>query len=380
MSVRRALVLTGGGARGAYQVGVLKFIGEKIPEARFEILVGSSAGAINIGILASESGKLHEGAKRLESVWGNLVITQVLRVDMYSLLKSACTWLFDLILGGFFGRTHARSLIDTTPLRKLLVELYQPATVEKALSSGEIRSLAITATEVSTGSAVTFVQGELNNPWKRSRRRSVLCKIGPEHLYASSAIPFLFSPTLVNKRQYVDGSVRATAPFGPAARLGADRILAIGVRKMETKQVPAESGPAETAEKAPSPSAIGGLVLNSLFFDNLDSDAEHLERINKLLEDFRRVDPEAGAQSAMRPIRVTVVRPSEDLGVVAGKYHSRLPLFLRYLLRGLGSEESRSSDVMSYLLFDKGYTQHLMVTGYRDAAAAEAELRAFFKD
>lgn len=368
-----ALVLTGGGARGAYQAGVLKYIGENIPEAHFETLVGSSSGAINVAGLASAGGLIAKGGPTVASLWSKLEMREVFRTDAFSLSKIAFQWVYSLMLGGVFGKPGAHSLVDTAPLRSMLDTLYRPAAVREALANGQLKNIAISATEVHSGSLVTFIQSMNNRSWHRARRRTVQTEINVDHVMASAAIPLLFPSVLVNNRRYVDGCIRSSSPLGPATRLGADKILAVGVRRYYMREVGNlfESTPLQP-EKKPTPAQLGALVLNSLFAEALDSDVEHLERLNSVL-------PASHDSSfGMRQVESLVIRPSEDLGEIATHYQSKAPLLVRFLLRGLGSETSRSSDILSYLLFVPAYLKALVDLGYQDARAEDGRLRQFF--
>jgi NTE family protein len=365
-----AIVLSGGGARGAYQAGILKYIGEKFPHAHFDILVGSSSGAINVAGLASFRGKLSLAGIEVAKLWESLRITQVFRVDAFSLLKMAFRWTADLIFGGIYGRPIGNSLVDTKPLRTLLDSIMKPDQIHQALVNSELKSIAMTATEVFTGSAVTFVQSRSYQPWKRARRRSENAILSADHVMASAAIPLLFPSQLVGPRQYVDGCIRSTAPLGPAARLGARKILAIGVRK----HVPVPEEPPTRTERRPSAAKLASLILNSLFSESLDADAEHLERLNKVVQRLGDHHAEVG----MKMIDILVLRPSEDLGEIASQYHRELPVLVRYLLRGLGSEQGGSGDILSYLMFVPGYTRRLIDLGYSDARAEHSRLEEFF--
>ncbi len=372
-----ALVLSGGGARGAYQAGVLKYIGENIPDAHFGILVGSSSGAINAAGLASFGGELATAGPQIANLWKNLKIYQVFRVDVFSLVKIGAKWLHDLIFGGVIGKPLANSLVDTKPLSKLLEKIIKPDVIRHSLATGNLRSIALTATEVYTGASVTFVQSENFTPWERARRRSEPAVITSSHVMASSAIPFLFPSVLVGYRQYVDGCIRANAPLGPAARLGAKKILAIGVRKSK-KHVAGgvdATRPAKPEAKA-TIARLAALVLTSLFSEGLDSDSEHLVRLNKIVDKVGQ----SNANLDMKKIDLLVVRPSRDLGRLASHFHQELPNLVRYLLRGLGGEKGDAGDMLSYLLFTPGFTSKLIELGYNDAKAMDAEIRAFFQN
>jgi NTE family protein len=372
-SSNRALVLTGGGARGAYQAGVLKYLGENIPGAHFETLVGASSGAINVAGLASSGGLLAKGGPEVAGLWCRLEMREVFRTDAFSLSKIASQWVYSLVFGGVFGKPGAHSLVDTAPLRGLLERVYRPEAVRSALDSGVLKSVAISATEVYSGSLVTFIQSNYNRSWHRARRRTIQTEINVEHVMASAAIPLLFPSVLVNNRRYVDGCIRSTSPLGPATRLGADKILAVGVRRYYMREMGNlfEAEPLQP-EKKPSPAQLGALVLNSLFAEALDSDVEHLERLNTVL-------PETSESSfGMRRVESLVIRPSEDLGEIATHYQKKTPGLVRFLLRGLGSETERSSDILSYLLFVPGYLRALVDLGYQDARAEDGRLREFF--
>ncbi|RZA02997.1 MAG: patatin [Proteobacteria bacterium] len=368
-----ALVLTGGGARGAYQAGVLKYIGEHMPEAHFETLVGSSAGAINVAGLATAGGNLQLGGPRIAEIWAGLNMRQVFRTDVFSLAKIAVQWMTSLAVGGVSGRPAAHSLVDSAPLRKLLDELYQPALVAQAIEEGKLRNVVVSATEVHSGSSVTFIQSKIPKIWERARRRAEMTELTVEHIMASAAIPLLFPSVVINNRQYVDGCIRSTTPLGPATRLGATKILSIGVRQYYMREagnffrVPTEPEP------KPTPAQLGALVLNSLFNEALDADAEHLERLNSIL-------PETSESHGMRKVDVLVLRPSEDLGEIATRFRDRAPSAVRFMLRGLGSEAGRSSDILSYLLFVPEYLQALVDLGYRDAREEDGRIRAFLRE
>jgi len=280
-----------------------------------------------------------------------------------------------LIFGGLIGKPMARSLVDTSPLRRLLQGLMRPDNIEAAIESGQLQSVAVTATEVYSGYAVTFVQSSKNRRWLRARKRSENTKITVDHIMASAAIPMLFPSVIIDKRRYVDGCIRSSQPLSPATRLGAEKIFSIGVRKYQTPD-PSGGSTFEVAkrEAPPTTATLAALILNSLFSESLDSDVEHLERLNTMIQ-----APQSGS-FGMRQIDVLTIRPSEDLGRLATQFHSKLPLLVRYLLRGLGSEQGESSDILSYLLFVPEYANTLVDLGYKDAKAEDAKIRAFFKE
>lgn len=384
MKHKRALVLSGGGARGAYQAGVLKYISEIHPQENFDILVGSSSGAINIAGLASYQGNLKLAGSALAELWSSLTIRQVFRVDAPSILRSGFSLLFDAIFGGVSGRPISRSLVDTTPLHRLLESSVRQKSINAAIQSGKIESLAITATEVSSRLAVTFIQSNRDVDWLRGRRVGrPVSEITVDHIMASAALPFLFPSVLIDNKRYVDGCLRLFSPLSPATKLGATKIMAIGVRqsfRQGSEYFPTKPEPRTNAAE------IASLILNSIFFDSLESDAAHLHRINALL---KTCSPSVGSENAslslpardFRDIDILLHLPSMDLGLISNRYRTELPFLVRYLLRGLGSESaSASNDFLSYLLFSPYYLRELVGLGYRDAKANGEAIAAFFQD
>lgn len=371
MNHNRALVLTGGGARGAYQAGVLKYIGENIPEAHFETLIGSSSGAINIAGVASHGGVMREAGPAVAQLWEKLEMNEVFRTDILSLSRNGLRWLYDLALGGFVGRPLAHHLVDTRPLRDLMTTIYKPEVVQNAIRSGLLRNVGVSATEVYSGSLVTFIQSQEKKLWQRARRRAENTILGVDHIMASSAIPLLFPSVVVNNRQYVDGCIRSTSPLGPAMRLGADKVLAIGVRRYYMRETGNLFEMPEKREPEPSMAQLGALVLNSLFAESLDADVEHLERLNAILPQQRE------GSFGMRQVQSLVLRPSEDLGELAKHFTKRIPPVVRFLLRGLGAERGNSSDMLSYLLFVPEYLSTLVELGYADARQEHDRLYKF---
>ncbi len=369
-----SVVLTGGGARGAYQGGVLKYIAENIPGAHFDTLVGSSSGAINVAGLASHKGCVFTAGPHIATLWSTLNMRQVFRTDILSLFVIGMRWMYDLIFGGFFGKPLAHALVDTRPLDKLLHEIMNFQNLDEAIDTGILKNVAISATEVYTGCIVTFVQSRSFKNWFRARKRSRPTKIRAEHIMASTSIPLLFPSVVVDNRRYLDGCIRSMSPLAPAARLGADKIFAVGVRQHYEDELPADwlKAPSEPEKKA-SVAQLGALVLNSLFAESLDADVDHLQRLNSVIE-------ETGETSKLKKIDILVIRPSIDLGALAIKFHSRLPWLIRYLLRGLGSEQGETSDILSYLLFVPEYTSALVELGYRDAKARHEEIVKFFNE
>lgn len=366
-----ALVLSGGGARGAYQVGVLRYVARRRPFARFPILTGVSAGAINASFLAGSSDTFEGAVNGLGERWLSLSTHRVFRTDLPSLAGNALRVILNLGSGGSPLAPGVRGLVETAPLRRFLDGLIDPDAIAANIDAGRLRALAISATAYDTGRTVTYIQGEpWLETWERIRRRAVHDRITLDHVMASAAIPLFFPAVKVNGRYYGDGSLRQSHPLSPAIHLGADRILAISSRW----RAPVEE-PVEEAEAIYPPAAqVLGLLLNSIFLDNLDVDAERLRRVNDLL---RRVPDTRRWLLSERPVHLLVLRPSSDIGRVARQYESSIPRSLRYLLRGLGTRKVPSSDLVSYLMFESEYLEHLIRLGERDAERNWFKIRRF---
>ena len=368
---RVGLVLAGGGARAAYQVGVLKAIAEMLPPGApnpFPILCGTSAGAINATALAIYARRFHAGVRRLNYVWRNFRVQQVYRSDALGILKTGAHWLAALAAGGL-GRRNPQSLLDRRPLRALLEQTLACDEIQAAIDAGALHALSVTCSGYTSEQSVTFYQGvqELE-PWQRFQRVGRPARISLDHLLASSAIPFLFEPVRVDREYFGDGSMRQEAPLSPALHLGADRILVIGVRY----DAPVEPLPAEY----PSLAQIAGHVLNSIFLDSLEADVERARRINDTIGLIHKDHLKEGAVT-LRPVDVLVVSPSEDLEDVASKYANQLPRPVRALFRRLGALQPGGANLISYLLFEKDYCRALIGLGYADAMLRRREILEF---
>jgi len=369
-----AVVLSGGGARGAYQVGVLRWISQEYPELRLPILTGVSAGAINAAFLAGRPEPLPEAMDLLADVWGDLSTDQILRADAFSLLGNALKVVMNLGSGGARLAPQVRGLVDTTPLEQTLQRALNPEGIADNISRGRLTAVAVSATSYGTGRTVTFVQAASGiRMWERTRRHSVSTHVGVDHVMASAAIPLFFPARSVEGEWFGDGSLRQGSPLAPAVYLGADRILVVSSRY--------HPGPRDIAgtddDGYPPAAQILGLMLNSIFLDNLDADAERLERINEIVA---RVPNERQWLVSERPVSMLVLRPSSDLGRLAARYEDRLPRGLRYLIRGLGSRRVASPDLLSYLMFEAEYLQELIRLGERDASRNWIRIRRFLKD
>ncbi|MFL6647937.1 MAG: patatin-like phospholipase family protein [Sulfurifustaceae bacterium] len=366
------LVLGGGGARAAYQVGVLKAIAEMLPDGvpnPFPILCGTSAGAINATALAIYARRFHKGVHRLNYVWRNFRVDRVFRSDPAGILRTGVHWMLALLLGGL-GRHNPQALLDRAPLRTLLEQTLPCDEIQASIDAGALRALSITCSGYNSGQSVTFFQGiDSLTSWKRARRVGAAEQITIEHLLASSAIPFVFAAVRLNREYFGDGSMRQEAPISPALHLGADRVLVIGVRNEE----PATKRP---IAQYPTLAQIAGHVLNSIFLDALEADIERLEGLNKMITLIPNHHVEQG-DVALRPVDVLVIRPSEDLERLASRYVRFLPRPVRYLFRGLGAMRRDGSNLISYLLFEKPYTQALIGLGYADAMVRRKEIVEF---
>lgn len=370
-SHQSALVLSGGGARGAYQVGVLRYIARQRPLTHFPILTGVSAGAINASYLAARSDSYDRAVEALAQHWLSLSTDRIFRTDLVSLMSNAVRVLLNLGSGGSGLAPRVQGLVDTSPLRTFLEGLIDENVVADNIAAGRLRALAVSATAYDTGRTITYVQGEpWLQMWERIRRRAVPGRIALDHVMASAAIPLFFPAVNVGGRYFGDGSLRQSHPLSPAIHLGADRILAISSRWR-----PPAAEPVAVEEPVYPPAAqVIGLLLNSIFLDNLDIDAERLRRVNYLLA---RVPESRRWLLSERPVRLLVLRPSSDIGRVARHYEASIPKSLRYLLRGLGTRKISSSDLVSYLMFESEYLEHLIELGERDAERNWFKIRRF---
>jgi NTE family protein len=366
------LVLTGGGARGAYQVGVLSWIARHWPDLRLPIITGVSAGAVNAASIGSHTGLFSNAVSDLASLWRNLSPDRVFKVGAGSLAWTAVRWGARLVSGGA-KLSQVRGFLDTSPLRRLLYEVIETRDgvligIGKNLAAGRLKAVALTATSYSTAQSVVFAQGRDIEPWTRPQRRAEKCVLTVEHIMASAALPLFFPAVRVGNEWYGDGGVRLTAPLSPALHLGADRILAISTR-YDRSQAEAD---ALQVMGYPPPAQVLGAVLNAVFLDLIDQDALRLQHMNGLL---KSLPPEK--RQGMRIIDLLVMRPSRDLGRMAAQFEPRLPRAFRFMTRGLGTQEQKSPDVLSLLLFQDDYLSSLIELGEADAAARADEIEQF---
>ncbi len=368
------LVLSGGGARAAYQVGVLSYIADHAPEVTFPILTGVSAGAINAAFLAGHKGSASEALGELADAWGRLRVDRVFRADLGSLALSGVRWAWTLGGGGTSLGPTVKGLLNTAPLHEFLTDCLPIDGIQANVTSQRLRALGLTATSYTTGQTITFVHGPEDIPtWQRVRRCGTRTQIGVDHVMASGAIPLIFPASCIDGDYYGDGSIRQAAPLAPAIHLGADRLLAIATRYASST----EEAKARAVSGYPPPAQVISMLFNSIFLDTLDADAERLERLNQVLA---KLPPDASHPGGLRQLKLLVIRPSCDLATLAVEHEKRLPRSVRFVLRGLGTHRVRRPDLLSYLMFDDPYVGRLIDLGYEDARAQWGEIERFFSD
>ena len=366
------LILPGGGARNAYQAGVLKAIGDMLPEDvenPFPVICGSSSGALNAVLLASSATRFREGVDRLYGIWANFHVGKVFRTDAWTAFRSGVRWLTSFALAGF-GKSQPRSILDNSPLRHMLESHIRFARIQQALDTGALRAVSVTASGYTSGMSLTFYQGLKEiMPWKRTRRVGQPTELTLNHLMASSAIPVLFPAVKLRNEYFGDGSMRQTAPLSPALHMGANRLLIIGVRG------PGVDRPSEDGRDVPYPSFgyISGYIFDTLFMDSLDADIERMRRINHTITETRdkRVEYK---DTALRQIDYLVISPSRDIREIVARYVDNFPRSLRILLKGIGAVAREGRPLMSYLMFDAPYCKELMELGYEDGMAAREQI------
>ncbi|MGQ7956747.1 patatin-like phospholipase family protein [Pseudomonas sp. SP16.1] len=370
------LILSGGGARAAYQVGVLAAIADLLPDAArnpFPVIVGTSAGAVNAVGLACGALHFSEAVRRLTAVWQGFHTHMVYRSDWPGVLRQASRFVGHSLLG--LGRELPVALLDNSPLRVLLERELDFSGIAAAVRHRQLRAVAVSAFGYESGQAVTFYQGRATiDPWFRHRRVGVPTRLQLEHLLASAAIPLIFPPVKINREYFGDGAVRQAAPISPALHLGASRVLVIGVSGNDQFD-PGEPLPRVASSRPPSLAQIGGHLLNSTFIDSLETDIELLERLNQM---SALVPPERRPRGlGLNPVEVLVIAPSRPLDQIAARHQRELPRALRLFLRGPGATKAGGAGVLSYLLFEPGYCSELIELGYQDAMARQADLLAF---
>lgn len=372
------LILSGGGARAAYQVGVLSAIADLLPDDScnpFPVIVGTSAGAVNAVGLACGALHFREAVRRLTAVWQSFHTHMVYRSDWPGVLRQASRFIGHSLLG--LRRETPVALLDSAPLRDLLARELDFSGIAAAVRQRQLRAVAVTAFGYDSGQAVTFYQGRGSiDPWFRHRRVGIPTRLQLEHLLASTAIPLIFPPVQLSREYFGDGAVRQAAPISPALHLGASRVMVIGVsdnpHAAGGQQLPS---PRPVSTRPPSLAQIGGHLLNSTFIDNLEADIELLERLNYLSTLVPEGQRPRGA--GLNPVDVLMIAPSQPLDRIATRHQQELPQALRMFLRGPGATRSGGASVVSYLLFERGYCSELIELGYHDAMARKADLCAF---
>jgi NTE family protein len=384
------LILTGGGARAAYQVGGLQEVmalrSQLVPSDTrnpFKVICGTSSGAINASVLACGADRFDKTLERLVAVWRDFKVPQVYRSDILEMLRSGASWLSLLTLGWMVRnkRIRPKSLLDNSPLSFLLHKNVDFGRLPRLMAEGHLSALAITASNYTSGEHVTFYQSsQAVKPWVRNQRVAMPCELNHDHLLASSAIPFVFPAAQLmgpnGEAWFGDGAMRQTAPISPAIHLGAEKILVIGVGRMHEPAKPIQ----ETNAEYPSMARIAGHALASIFLDSVSVDVERVQRINQAL---RLIAPEQRKDSHLRPIDLLVIAPSERLDDIALRHAQDLPGTVQKMLSILGQSSKISTHggggaFMSYLLFDSAYTQELIELGRRDARAKATEIRELF--
>ena len=381
MSNTLGLVMTGGGARGAYQAGVLKRIGElKRAKTRgnpFPIIGGTSAGAINGAALAAGCHDFAGSTRRLAELWSDLQPSDIFRCDVLSQATNSLAWILDLSVGGMLGGGNAHSLLDASPLKGFLARHLDCEQIQANIEEGRLYALAISATNYNSGKSYLFIQGKDGHPmWNRSRRVTLSTRITVNHICASAAIPLVFRPvklTLGGESAYFgDGCIRLQQPLSPIVRLGADKILAIGVRGDSP-----ETARCVTHSKEPSLAEVVGVLLDVMFLDHLSTDIEHLDRLNRLFDSVPPAAARSNECEGMRPLYTCVITPSVHVSLIAEQHQKDMPYLIQYFVNSLGRDAASCADLMSYLLFSSGYTRALIDIGYKDASGRISEIEDF---
>jgi NTE family protein len=364
-----AIVMSGGGARAAYQLGVLRAIARRHPELNVPILTGVSAGAINSACLACYEGSFRDRVEKLASLWLALTTADVFSVDPSWLGVNVIRWGLRLVSGGPAKAPRVKGLVDTAPLRAYLQRILDSpdgklAGIDRNLESGALRSVAITASHYASGASITWVHGSEPRETDSFGVITSAAKLNVDHVMASAALPLFFPSIQVDGLWYGDGGICLTHPLSPARRLGATRILAVSTRSLAP-------GP-EVENRYPTPAQIGATLLNAIFLDAFDADAQRMQQVNRLIAPL----PES-ARLGCRHIDLLVMRPSQHLGRIASEFEPRLPKGMRFMTRNLGARETRNLDFLSLLMFQGDYVQRVIELGEQDAETRAEEIEAF---
>ena len=370
MDKKLGLVMTGGGARAAYQVGAVRAIYEILKKEHhlFDIITGNSAGAINSTYLASHAKDWDVATADLTALWKRIKPQHVYDLRARTISELGMKWISGTVLGGLTSSgSHINHFLDTEPLRKLLRREIEFHHIQQNLKEKTLHGVALSTTNYNSGSNVVFYQGSTDiSDWSRSDRFSVRQDLNLDHLMASSAIPFFFPPVKVGQSYYGDGCIRQTTPLSPAIHLGADKIIAIGVRYPHNRERMMDL--AFSPFKNPTLGQITGVMMNAIFLDSLESDVERMIKINTLVKE---------GHEEFKAIPILMIRPSRDLGKMTEKLNEELPATLRYLLKGIGVSDKEGLDLLSYLAFDQSYTVPLMDLGYEDTLKLRGQIEDF---
>lgn len=369
--LKTGLILTGGGARAAYQIGVLKAVRDLLPlpeQNPFAIVCGTSAGAVNAATLAVFADNFDLAVQNLLEVWENMRAHFVYRSDPWSVARTGARWLSVMML---LSRRSPRSLLDNTPLAEMLAKNLDFGRIQENIDSGALYAVSITCSGYSSGQSVSFYQGGPGvEAWERTHRLGCATPLRVEHLMASSALPFIFPAVMINREYFGDGSMRQIAPISPALHLGADRVMVIGTGRQRAEL------PRVSSDVYPSLAQIAGHAMNSIFLDSLNVDIERMRRINRTIA-LIPPDTLREGRVPLHKIDVLVISPSQPIERFAPRYLNELPRTLRFLLRGIGAMNSNGSNLASYLLFERGFCRALIDLGYQDTLARRTEVLEF---
>jgi NTE family protein len=369
-----AVMLTGGGARAAYQVGLLKGLATHFPNLRIQIITGASAGAINATYLAAQQGTLMEKARRLEEMWCELDCDSIYHFDWKAFLPFRAALSSVLAKKSRFTRSRERAIVDTTPLRSLLCRILDSPcgdpiqAIEENIQSGELTALALMTLDYSTGQTVRWVQGRNLASYEGPNRRTTMTEFTVEHVLASAALPFVFPAVRIGNAYHGDGGIRLAAPLSPAVQLGATKIIAMSTGYLR----PPEEASQPSVTGYPPAAQIVSQLVNAIFLDGIEEDVARMQRMNDLL---KKMAPHE--RDGLKPIDLLVLRPSIDLGKLSGEYEKYLPRKVKLLARAMGVKETESPDFISLLMFEPTFTQRVIALGEADIEARVSEIRAF---